>query len=207
MLFFLDYPALFFSLFRRILRSMNRTSWEPNFHSVAFHITPPICCSQILAALRCAFVTLVQRDQSEFKALFWVEKETFCGLLNYSSFCASYQCDPQLLDPWSKKRINSFNEDVQIWLSNLSWNTPPETKATPENRPSGKETSTPKPNHPFSGANCWFQGGQLSDHLDLISRMQCVASLKGLDGLGFPSKQKNGSRHSWWWRLHPCLGG
>ena len=101
--FFSQLPCIAFSLFRRILRSMNRTSWEPNFHSVAFHITPPICCSQILAALRCAFVTLVQRDQSEFKALFWEERETFCGLLNYSPFCASYQCDPQLFDSWRKK--------------------------------------------------------------------------------------------------------
>lgn len=70
MCIFSQLPCIVFSLFRRILRSMNRTSWEPNFHSVAFHITPPICCSQILAALRCAFVTLVQRDRSEFNALF-----------------------------------------------------------------------------------------------------------------------------------------
>ena len=35
----------------------------------------------------------------------------------------------------------------------------PETKIAPENRPFQTESSIPHSNHPFSSANCEFQGG------------------------------------------------
>ena len=73
---FLNYPALVFPYSEEFCVELHRNSWEANFHIDAFHIfdpnsTPPICCSQILAALRCAFVTLgeAKKKPHEFKEI------------------------------------------------------------------------------------------------------------------------------------------